>query len=49
MLDTTAVNYKDSLYSELAKVGKSLSGERWLEVMDLLVQGPQNNGYKING
>lgn len=41
MLDTTAVNYKDSLYSELAKVGKSLSSERRLEIMDLLAQGPK--------
>ncbi|BDZ32006.1 metalloregulator ArsR/SmtB family transcription factor [Lactiplantibacillus sp. WILCCON 0030] len=41
MLNATAINYKDSLYGELAKVGKSLSSERRLEIMDLLAQGPK--------
>lgn len=41
MLDEKVVNYKDSLYSELAKIGKSLSSDRRLEIMDLLTQGPK--------
>lgn len=41
MLDSAATNFKDSLYGELAKVGKSLSSERRLEIMDLLAQGPK--------
>lgn len=38
MSKTIASMYKDSLYTELAKVGKSLSSERRLEIMDLLAQ-----------
>jgi len=41
MLNAAAINYKNSLYGELAKVGKSLSSERRLEIMDLLAQGPK--------
>ncbi|WP_300557991.1 metalloregulator ArsR/SmtB family transcription factor [Companilactobacillus sp.] len=41
MLDEKMMNYKDSLYSELAKIGKSLSSDRRLEIMDLLTQGPK--------
>ena len=35
------MTYQNDLYVELAKIGKSLSSERRLEIMDLLVQGPK--------
>ncbi|WP_225422990.1 ArsR/SmtB family transcription factor [Companilactobacillus jidongensis] len=41
MLNETAIDYKNSLYSELSKIGKSLSSEKRLEIMDLLAQGPK--------
>ncbi|KRN98826.1 ArsR/SmtB family transcription factor [Companilactobacillus kimchiensis] len=41
MLDEKVMNYKNSLYSELAKIGKSLSSNKRLEIMDLLTQGPK--------
>ena len=37
----TADSYKTSLYAELAKIGKSLSSDRRLEVLDLLAQSPK--------
>lgn len=40
-MNQTADAYKASLYAELAKVGKSLSSDRRLELMDLLVQSPK--------
>lgn len=39
MLDEKVMNYKNSLYAELAKIGKSLSSDKRLEIMDLLTQG----------
>lgn len=41
MNDQDATNYKLSLYAELAKVGKSLSSDRRLEILDLLAQSPK--------
>lgn len=41
MLDEKVMNYKNSLYAELAKIGKSLSSDKRLEIMDLLTQGPK--------
>ena len=33
---------KDSLYQELARIGKSLSSPKRLEILDLLAQGPKS-------
>ncbi|CAM3210904.1 ArsR/SmtB family transcription factor [Lactiplantibacillus plajomi] len=38
----TAETYKTSLYAELAKLGKSLSSNRRLELLDLLAQSPKS-------
>lgn len=35
------IAYKNSLYQQLAIIGKSLSASRRLEIMDLLAQGPK--------
>lgn len=49
MLNKVAENYKNSLYSELKIIGKRLSSNRRLEILDLLSQGPkkvENIAYK---
>nr|WP_057804298.1 ArsR family transcriptional regulator [Levilactobacillus acidifarinae] len=40
-MDQAATTYKTSLYAELAKIGKSLSSDRRLELLDLLSQSPK--------
>lgn len=40
-MDEAAVDYKNSLYGELAKIGKGLSSDRRLEILDLLCQSPK--------
>lgn len=34
-------NLKDLLYQEFARIGKSLSSPRRLEILDVLTQGPK--------
>lgn len=41
MLNVIAEEYKNSLYNELSKIGKCLSSEKRLEILDLLAQGPK--------
>ncbi|MCI2031501.1 ArsR/SmtB family transcription factor [Limosilactobacillus sp.] len=36
-----AINYKNELYKELARLGKGLSSDRRLEILDLLTQAPK--------
>lgn len=36
-----AVKYKDQLYRELSRIGKGLSSDRRLEILDLLTQAPK--------
>ena len=38
-MDKICQNYKNSLYSGLSKIGKCLSSEKRIEILDLLVQG----------
>ena len=38
-MDKICENYKNSLYSGLSKIGKCLSSEKRIEILDLLVQG----------
>ena len=38
-MDKICQNYKNSLYSGLLKIGKCLSSEKRIEILDLLVQG----------
>lgn len=37
-----AIEYKDSLYKELSRIGKSLGSDRRLEILDLLIQAPKS-------
>ena len=37
-----AIEYKDNLYKELSRIGKSLGSDRRLEVLDLLIQSPKS-------
>lgn len=36
-----AVQYKNQLYGELARIGKGLSSDKRIEILDLLVQAPK--------
>jgi len=36
-----ARNYKDSIYDQLARIGKAVASPRRLELLDLLAQGPR--------
>ena len=38
-MDKICQNYKNSLYLGLSKIGKCLSSEKRIEILDLLVQG----------
>ncbi len=40
-LISSAKDYKDQLYKQLARVGKSLSSDKRLEILDLLSNGPK--------
>lgn len=40
-MNETANEYKTDLYTELSKIGKSLSSDRRLEILDLLSQSPK--------
>ena len=40
-MNQAADEYKNSLYSELSKIGKGLSSDKRLEILDLLSQGPK--------
>ncbi|KRK90749.1 ArsR/SmtB family transcription factor [Companilactobacillus futsaii] len=40
-MNQAANEYKDNLYSELSKIGKGLSSDRRLEILDLLSQSPK--------
>ncbi|WP_233995428.1 ArsR/SmtB family transcription factor [Levilactobacillus brevis] len=44
-----AVNYKNGLYEELSKIGKGLSSDRRLEILDLLTQAPKSVETIANG
>lgn len=44
-----AVNYKNGLYDELSKIGKGLSSDRRLEILDLLTQAPKSVETIANG
>lgn len=41
MIEEIASNYKNSLYKELATIGKGLGSDKRLELLDLLSQGPK--------
>lgn len=40
-MSSDAVKYKSQLYAELARVGKGLSSDKRLEILDLLTQAPK--------
>lgn len=44
-----AVNYKNGLYKELSRIGKGLSSDRRLEILDLLTQAPKSVETIANG
>ena len=46
-MDKICQNYKNSLYSGLSKIGKCLSSEKRIEILDLLVQGAKTVGIML--
>lgn len=40
-MKSPARNYKDSIYDQLARIGKAVASPRRLELLDLLAQGPR--------
>lgn len=40
-LFSSAMNYKDKLFKQLSRIGKCLSSDKRLEILNLLVQGPK--------
>jgi len=40
-MKSAARTYKDSIYDQLARIGKAVASPRRLELLDLLVQGPR--------
>lgn len=41
-MNKEVIAYRDSLYKELSRIGKSLGSDRRLEILDLLMQSPKS-------